>query len=107
MYFLDMENFDFPALPSVIQKLIANEIVYYITWLFFSVFKLFFRIMETFDFLTLPSVVQDLIVDEIVHYSVPENRIQFALICKEFNELLKHVKPKKIIENFRIDGSFY
>uniref|UniRef100_A0AC34R939 F-box domain-containing protein n=1 Tax=Panagrolaimus sp. JU765 TaxID=591449 RepID=A0AC34R939_9BILA len=52
---------------------------------------------EYFNFLGLPTVVQDLIAAEIVHNSIPEDRIQFSLTCKAFNELVKHAKPKKIL----------
>uniref|UniRef100_A0AC34RGT5 F-box domain-containing protein n=1 Tax=Panagrolaimus sp. JU765 TaxID=591449 RepID=A0AC34RGT5_9BILA len=52
---------------------------------------------EYFDFLGLPTLVQELIAAEIVHNSIPENRVQFALTCKAFNELVKQAKPKKIL----------
>uniref|UniRef100_A0AC34RFR5 F-box domain-containing protein n=1 Tax=Panagrolaimus sp. JU765 TaxID=591449 RepID=A0AC34RFR5_9BILA len=52
---------------------------------------------DHFDFLALPLVIQDLIVEEIVHNSIPEDRIQFSMACKVFNEMVKRAKPKKII----------
>uniref|UniRef100_A0AC34Q525 F-box domain-containing protein n=1 Tax=Panagrolaimus sp. JU765 TaxID=591449 RepID=A0AC34Q525_9BILA len=57
---------------------------------------------EYFNFLGLPTVVQDLIAAEIVHNSIPEDRIQFALTCQVFNELVKHAKPKKILKSIFI-----
>uniref|UniRef100_A0AC34Q653 F-box domain-containing protein n=1 Tax=Panagrolaimus sp. JU765 TaxID=591449 RepID=A0AC34Q653_9BILA len=61
---------------------------------------------DYFDFPALPAVIQDLIVEEIVHNSVPEDRIQFAVACKVFNEMVKRAKPKKIIRLlFTLDGS--
>uniref|UniRef100_A0AC34RDY3 F-box domain-containing protein n=1 Tax=Panagrolaimus sp. JU765 TaxID=591449 RepID=A0AC34RDY3_9BILA len=52
---------------------------------------------DHFNFLGLPSTVQDLIAEEVVHKTFPEARIQFALTCKSFNELVKRAKPKKMI----------
>uniref|UniRef100_A0AC34PWU1 F-box domain-containing protein n=1 Tax=Panagrolaimus sp. JU765 TaxID=591449 RepID=A0AC34PWU1_9BILA len=57
---------------------------------------------EYFNFFGLPTVVHDLIAAEIVHNSIPEYRIQFALTCKSFNELVKHAKPKKILPSIFI-----
>uniref|UniRef100_A0AC34R9E1 F-box domain-containing protein n=2 Tax=Panagrolaimus sp. JU765 TaxID=591449 RepID=A0AC34R9E1_9BILA len=57
---------------------------------------------EYFNFFGFPTVVQDLIAAEIVHNSIPEDRIQFALTCKAFNELVKHAQPKKILPSIII-----
>uniref|UniRef100_A0AC34QMB5 F-box domain-containing protein n=1 Tax=Panagrolaimus sp. JU765 TaxID=591449 RepID=A0AC34QMB5_9BILA len=59
---------------------------------------------DYFDFIHLPTVVQELVVEEIVHNSIPENRIQFALTCMDFNDMVKRAKPKKILPHLTSFG---
>lgn len=56
--------------------------------------------MEGFQFLLLSKLVQELIVNEFVDNL--NDRINFCFVCKEFNEIVQRVKPKKILFNLGI-----